>query len=60
VDETGRLMLSRDGGLTFAKVAVPKMNAATGVVEAADGSLILSTQRGAVRIAAEAFRSEQK
>lgn len=60
VDETGQLSLSRDGGLTFGKLKLPKMNAATGVVEATDGSLVLSTQRGAVRIPAEALRSEQK
>lgn len=60
VDETGRLMLSRDGGATFASLAVAKMNAATGVLESADGALVISTQRGAVRIAPEALRSEQK
>jgi photosystem II stability/assembly factor-like uncharacterized protein len=60
VDETGRVFLSNDGGATFSNLAIPKMNAATGVVEAADGSLIISTQRGAVRVAAEALRLEKK
>lgn len=60
VDETGRLMLSRDGGATFASLAVAKMNAATGIVESADGALVVSTQRGVVRIAPEVLRSEQK
>jgi len=39
---------------------VAKTNAATGVVEAADGALIVATQRGPVRIAPEALRAEQK
>jgi photosystem II stability/assembly factor-like uncharacterized protein len=60
VDETGRLMMSSTGTDSFTVMPVPKMNAATGVVEAADGSLVLSTQRGAVRVAADALRSEQK
>jgi photosystem II stability/assembly factor-like uncharacterized protein len=59
VDETGRVMMSNNGSAKFAALSVPKMNAATGVVEAADGSLILSTQRGAVRVATDALRSEQ-
>ncbi|TXT37486.1 MAG: hypothetical protein FD135_3559 [Comamonadaceae bacterium] len=59
-DETGRVLVSRNGGGQFVNPAVPKMNAATGVVEAADGSLVLSTQHGAVRVAASALNSEQK
>lgn len=58
-DETGRVLVSRDG-TQFVNPGVPKMNAATGVVEAADGSLVLSTQHGAVRVAASALNSEQK
>jgi len=60
VDETGRLLLSSDNGASFASQSVPKMNAATGLVEAADGALVVATQRGAVRIAPEALRAEQK
>lgn len=58
-DETGRVLVSRDG-TQFVNPGVTKMNAATGVVEAADGSLVLSTQHGAVRVAASALNSEQK
>jgi hypothetical protein len=60
VDETGRLLLSRDSGASFASLAVAKMNAATGLVEAADGALVIATQRGAVRVAPEALNAEQK
>ncbi|MDR2837707.1 MAG: hypothetical protein LBV49_03930, partial [Azonexus sp.] len=58
VDEAGRILLSGDDGATFAHLAAAKINAATGVVEAADGGLVIATQRGPARIGAERLRPE--
>lgn len=59
VDEAGRLLLSKDAGLSFSSVTNIKMNSATGIVEASDGALVVSTQRGVMRIAPERLRAEQ-
>lgn len=60
VDETGRVMLSRNAGAAFSALGTAKINAATGVVETADGGLLVSTQRGPARLPAEVLGSEQK
>ena len=60
VDEGGRVMVSSDGGAQFSSLPIPKMSAATGLVEAADGALVVSTQRGAVRVAVAANKTENK
>ncbi len=60
VDEGGRVLLSNDGGVQFSSLSIPKMSAATGLVEAADGTLVVSTQRGAVRVAVAANKTENK
>lgn len=57
VDETGRFMLSRDGGATFRALDGVKMEAATGLAQTPSGTVIVSTQRGPVRIATEILGS---
>lgn len=50
VDEAGKLLLSRDNGQTFAQVALKQAASFTDVVQARDGSLVLSSARGAVHV----------
>lgn len=49
VDETGRLLQSRDGGQSFAPAKVQQPSSFTGLVQAADGSLVFSGARGITR-----------
>lgn len=49
VDETGRLLQSRDGGQSFAATPVHQPSPFTGIVQAADGSLVFSGARGITR-----------
>lgn len=50
VDEAGKLLLSRDHGQTFAQVALKQAASFTDVAQASDGSLVLSSARGAVHV----------
>lgn len=59
-DETGRVLVSSDGGAHFVQLNIPKMNAATDLVEASDGALVATTLRGPVRIEPTALRLESK
>lgn len=49
VDETGRLLQSRDGGQSFAATPVQQPSPFTGLVQAADGSFVFSGARGITR-----------
>lgn len=52
VDEAGRILLSRDGGANFKPLPITKPTPLTGIVQAADGSLVVAGVRGLTRIAA--------
>ena len=55
VDEAGKLLRSTDDGQSFTSVALTQTAASfTDVVQARDGSLVLSSARGPLRIAAAA------
>jgi hypothetical protein len=51
VDEAGRVLLQN--GATLQPLRVPQPTAFTGIVAAADGSLVLTGVRGITRIAAD-------
>lgn len=55
VEEGGRLLRSEDGGRHFTALALPGATGLTGVVEAADGALVLSGMRGLSRIEPQAL-----
>lgn len=50
LDDSGRLLASRDGGRSFSVTGVPPEAPYTGVVEAADGALVVSGMRGLARV----------
>lgn len=50
VDEAGGIFASQDGGERFLPLAVPQRFPFTGIVQAADGALILSGTRGLMRV----------
>lgn len=52
VDEAGRVLLSRDGGASFKPAPMAKPSPLTGIVQLADGSLVLSGVRGLTHLAA--------
>lgn len=55
VDEAGKLLVSRDHGQSFAPVALKQTASFTDVVQARDGSLVLSSARGALHVPAAAL-----
>lgn len=59
-DETGRLLRSIDGGQRFAAEPVSKPSYITGMTQAADGGVILATNRGLFRIAPAAALKDSK
>lgn len=59
-DESGRLLRSTDDGATLAPMPVPPVAGLTGLVQAADGALILSGPRGLTRIEPANLASEAR
>lgn len=59
-DETGRVLRSTDGGRSFAAASFSKPSYITGITQAADGGIILSTNRGLFRIAPTAAQKDLK
>jgi len=59
-DESGRMLRSRDRGQHFVAVPIEKPSYISGLVEAADGSLILAGARGMIRLAASAIPKSEK
>lgn len=59
-DESGRLLRSTDDGRSISALAVPPVAGLTGLVQAADGALILSGPRGLSRVEPELLASELK
>lgn len=59
-DETGRLLRSTDGGRSFTAEPISKPSYIAGMTQAADGSVILATNRGLLRIAPGASRKDSK
>lgn len=53
-DESGRLLRSTDGGQHFTALAVQPGTGLTGIAEAADGALIISSARGLTRVEPDA------
>lgn len=49
-DESGRLLLSSDRGSSFRQLSARSVTGVTGIVEVADGALVLSSARGPVRL----------
>jgi len=60
VDETGRVMLSRDRGATFHALPANALSAFTGVVQLTDASLLLSSMHGMVRIPSDTVTGDLK
>lgn len=58
VDEAGKLLVSRDHGQSFAPVALKQTASFTDVVQARDGSLVLSSARGALHVPAAAVAAD--
>lgn len=56
-DESGRLLRSTDGGQHFSALAVQPGTGLTGIAEAADGALIISSARGLTRVEPDALVS---
>lgn len=54
VDEAGKLLVSRDSGQSFATVSLKQTASFTDVVQTRDGSLVLSSARGAMHVPAAA------
>lgn len=59
-DASGRLLRSTDGGRSLVALTVPPASGLTGLVQAADGALILSGPRGLTRIEPELLVAEVK
>jgi len=59
-DESGRLLRSTDGARSFVALAVQPGTGLTGIAEAADGALILSSARGLSRVEADALASGER
>lgn len=59
-DETGRVLRSRDTGKSFQPVAVPKPFYFSGLIQAADGAVVLAGARGMARIEASSLTTESK
>lgn len=57
VDESGQLLMSNSAAKQFKPVENVKFNSATGLVQADDGSLIVTTLRGVVRITADQIQA---
>lgn len=55
VDESGRLLRSTDIGQHFAALALQPGTGLTGIAEAADGALIMSSARGLARVEPDAI-----
>lgn len=51
VDEAGRILITRDGGVSFKQVPVAKPSPLTSITQAADGALVVSGVRGLTRYA---------
>ena len=58
LDEAGKLLVSRDHGQSFAPVALKQTASFTDVVQARDGSLVLSSARGALHVPAAAVAAD--
>ncbi|MCC4115969.1 YCF48-related protein [Aromatoleum toluclasticum] len=59
-DESGRLLRSTDGGGRFAVLPVNEARSLTGIVQAADGGLVLSGARGMSRLEPEILAKETR
>ncbi|CAD5378386.1 Glycosyl hydrolase [Pseudomonas sp. OF001] len=59
-DESGRLLRSTDGARSFVALAVQPGTGLTGIAEAADGALILSSARGLSRVEPDALASGER
>lgn len=59
-DESGRLLRSIDDGRSVTALALPPASGLTGIVQAADGALILSGPRGLTRVEPDLLVSELK
>jgi photosystem II stability/assembly factor-like uncharacterized protein len=59
-DESGRLLKSDDGGRSFSAIAVPRPSSVSGMVQAADGAVILAGVRGVGRVEAAVVQKETK
>jgi photosystem II stability/assembly factor-like uncharacterized protein len=59
VDDWGDLLVSADGGKSFAVAGTPRAMKLVGVVQAADGALVAAGNRGNVRISLEGKPVEQ-
>ncbi len=53
VDAAGRILVSRDGGISFKQVPVAKPSPLTGITQAADGALVVSGVRGLTRVSVD-------
>lgn len=59
-DESGRLLRSTDSARSFVALAVQPGTGLTGIAEAADGALILSSARGLSRVEPDALASGER
>jgi photosystem II stability/assembly factor-like uncharacterized protein len=59
VDDWGEVLVSSDGGKSFAPVGTPQAMKLVGVVQAADGALVAAGNRGNVRISLDGKAVEQ-
>jgi photosystem II stability/assembly factor-like uncharacterized protein len=60
VSQAGSILASDDGGESFEQLRVPQPSSFTGVVEAMDGTLVLSGARGIMRVPIEPRAEETR